>query len=147
MLVAPSGPVEDVGIVRTLDDEKAGETALQSRQRVIDEDVAAGHLQRQLDDRRATRGHSPRVHVRGDGRPHRSFLIDAVEDLPDEMERGGRVRTPDTEEDPHGLADLRLRRVFRRERADGAVEDEVFRAQLPDSADGDLDAERGHGSR
>ena len=55
-------------------------------------------------------------------------IVDLVEDLADHVERRGEVRAADAEEDAHGLADLGLQRMELRERADRAVEDEVFRA-------------------
>src|SRR6516162_4448560 len=42
------------------------------------------------------------------------------------MERRGEVWSADAEEDAHGLADLGLERMQLRQRADRAVEDEVF---------------------
>jgi hypothetical protein len=56
--------------------------------------------------------------------------VDLVEDFSNDVERRRAVRPADAKENPDPFADLGLQRVKRRQRPDGAVEDEIFRAFL-----------------
>src|SRR5687768_17773315 len=73
--------VEDLGILRPLDDEKAGETTFEPRQGVVHEDVAARDFELELEDRGAAGGNHRGVRVRLDGGGHRGLAMDAGGDL------------------------------------------------------------------
>src|SRR5205809_686543 len=100
---------------------------------MVDEDISPGDLQLELHDGGAAGGDGRRLDVRRYRRADCPLVVDAIEDLADDMERRRRIRAAHAEEDPDRLADLGLHRMLGRQRVDGAVEDEVlrpFREQL-----------------
>ena len=56
--------------------------------------------------------------------------VDLIEYLSDDVEGRREVRPTDAEEDAYSFSHLCLQGMQLRERADGAVEDEVFRMSL-----------------
>ena len=99
----------------------AGGALLQPAEAVVDQDVAARHLDLELDHRRATGRHQRGLDV--GQRLAGALRVDPVEDLADDVEAGGQVRTADAEEDADRLADLGLEGVVAGQRADATVED------------------------
>src|SRR5579883_1229369 len=130
--------VIDLGIGGTLDIENAGKAALHPRERVIDEGVAAGNGGRELDHHGAARRHGDGLDAAPWLAQHAAIIVDLVEDLADDMEGGGEVRAADTEEDAHALAHLGAERMERRQRADRAVEDEIFGPLAQELLDAEL---------
>jgi hypothetical protein len=84
---------------------------LDARERVIDERIGAGHLEGNVGDHRAARGHRYGLKI-GNGGMRAVVLPDLVEDLADHLEGRALVRASDTEVDPHRLADLCFERVL-----------------------------------
>src|SRR5262249_57241894 len=81
----------------------------------------------EADDRGAARRDGDRLHAGERRRAEARAFVDVVEDLADDVERGGEIRAADPEEDPRRLARARAQRMAPGERADRAVEQEIFR--------------------
>ena len=94
---------------------------------MIDERVTARYVELELGDHRAAGRHRHGLDVVQRLAGDAAEVVDLVEDLTDDVERRGEVRTADTEVEPHRLADLGVQRMQLGDGADRPVEHEVFR--------------------
>src|SRR5262249_19253374 len=116
--------VHDLVIHRPVDDQRAHEAALEPGEGVIHDSVTPRPLDLEIDDRGAARRDRDRLHAGERRRAEARAFVDVVEDLADDVERGGEIRAADPEEDPRRLARARAQRMAPGERADRAVEQE-----------------------
>ena len=132
-------PLKISGLGGAFNVQDAEQAALGARERVIDQRVVAGHLELELGDRPRRPAGRVTVCMPSSGcADHAAERVDLVEDLADHVERRGEVRAADAEEDAHRLADLGLQRMQLGQRADRAVEDEIFRPLVQQLLDAEL---------
>src|SRR3990172_9990932 len=91
---------------------------------VVDEQVRARHIDGELDDGGAARGHQRGLDVVE--RLGSALWIDGVEDLADDGEAGREVWPADAEEDAHLLAYSSRQRTITGQRCARAIEDHVL---------------------
>src|SRR5271168_1684708 len=125
--LARRASVHDRVVLGTVDDQEAREPALDPRERMIHDGIATGALHLEVDDRRAARRNRRCLYPGDRWRREAAALIDMIENLSDDVERGGEIRAADAEIDADCFADAGLQRMRFRQGADGAVEDKILR--------------------
>src|SRR5262249_23979831 len=132
--------VVDIRIWRSLYAQYPKESALGANQRVVDQYVVAGHVQLEVGDHRAARRHRDGLNSLERRRLQAAQRRDRVEYFPDDMEGRVVVRTANAEENADGLAYLGMEGMQLRQRADRAVENEIFGVLVQKLLDAELRA-------
>ena len=96
-----------------------------AKQRVIHQDVRAGHFDFEFHNRRSARRNNGRLHVVR--RLRAGLRINRVEDFADDVEGASEVRSAIADEQTNFLSDFCGKRLVADKRADRAVEDNVGR--------------------
>src|SRR5215207_384016 len=100
--------IEDFRIGRPFDVQHANQTPLRAGKRVVNQHVIAGHFDFEFRDDCTAGWNGNSLHTAQRLAKDSAEVVDAVENLADDMKRGGVVRTADAEEDADGFADLGL---------------------------------------
>src|SRR5262245_59519915 len=106
--------------------ENANQAPLHARKGMIHQDVVPGHIQLEIHDGCAARRDGDGLHTPSGRALHVAQSVNTIEDFSDDVKRRGKVWTADTKENADRFAHLRLHRVEFRERAHGAVENEIL---------------------
>src|SRR5690606_7822165 len=99
-------PVVDLGVRFTCYDQRPGQTPLGTAERVVDQRIITRHLDLEVDYHRAASWHRCHVDVGERFGGDAALVVDAVEDLADDVETADLVGSADAEEDPDRLTDL-----------------------------------------
>ena len=118
--------MEDLRVFVAFRDDVTDSAALKAGQGVIDEQVRAGNVRDEVDDRRTAGSDSRGLNVEEGGVAERRLVPDAVSDVADDVERRRQVGAADAVVDADAFADTDFHRVLFRERADGAVHQHVL---------------------
>jgi len=108
----------------SLDLQEPHRALLDPKDRVINERVISRHLDAKFHHRRPSSRDQGGLNAPARGAEEVAFSIDAIEDLPDDVKRGEKIRPGVAEENPHPLARFRRESPLTHQRPDAAVEDD-----------------------
>src|SRR3954453_24172218 len=96
--------VVDLGVGRTFDMQDTDQSALEPRQRVVDQDVVSRHIELEFGNDSSARRHCHRLNALQWLAEHATQIVNSIEHFPDHVERRGEIRAADAEEDAYRLA-------------------------------------------
>jgi hypothetical protein len=122
--------VVDIGIWRTLDDQKTSKPSLHAGQCVIYDRVISRHMKLELGDHRTAGRHRDGLNAFECWVCQTSQVVNPIEDLPDDVERRRKIRAAHAEEKSHRFAYIGMQWMQFRNRAYRAIEDEILRSLI-----------------